>query len=93
MQVGSKKDKVVYRSSVPTKHRLPHQYAALMVKNEDKTLIFLVTLTYYRSMTPIMKSIRDILRNKGHPTSGPSVGRKSIKDAYSNMVGSKNIVC
>ena len=28
---------------------------------------FWVTLTYRRSISPIMKSIRDILRNKGHP--------------------------
>ena len=28
---------------------------------------FWVTLTYRRSISPIMKSIRDILQNKGHP--------------------------
>ena len=29
------------------KHRLPHQYAALTVKNEDKTLIFLGDFDIY----------------------------------------------
>ena len=48
--------------------------SVLTVKHEDKTLkFFWVTLTYYRSMSPIMKSIRDILRNKGHPTEHPQL--------------------